>query len=327
MRDVGPSALPRTMATAVLAALLTAMTGCGGADDSTERITADPPSFQQPGIAAEIPNGWDATGHPMSALLDPEQLLIAGSFDLSPHGHLARGGSCSPEAAIDLRPDDGALVAVTEYSPGHLSPATLRQLPPRPRTFTLSPRNYGSRECSGESYDMQFREGGVGYKIDVWLDPDRASRQIRKDTLRLLNSLELRPGEDPQGAPLIRGFQAALVTPTAVRVSWRLDSPANLALIVEGLPGGAAGTIPFDAEGSYPDPTRSPSTSPTGRDEARVHFERGELNFSGSPRLRFSLRASTHGRHDQSGPVTLNRDGLFGRARVERAIRGLADEG
>ena len=253
MSNVDRPASPRATATALLV-VLAAMTGCGGSNVSADRHGADPHTYTHPGISAEIPSGWDATGHNTSAPRDPELLLTAGSFDLSPVGHLPRGGSCSPDAAIDLEPDDGALIAVTKYSAGHLSPLALRRLPPRPRSLTLSPRNYGTFECSGESYDMQFREGGVGYKVDVWLDPKRVGPQVRADTVCLLNSLELRASADPPDVPRIRNFQAALVTPTAVRISWRLDSPADLALAVEGLPRGAAGVIPVDAGGSHPPP-------------------------------------------------------------------------
>jgi hypothetical protein len=199
---------PSLRTTALGAAILaTALGGCGGSDAvaGDGRAADDGPySFSLPAIGAEIPAGWASTGLETSALRDPELLLTAGSFDLSPHGRLARGGSCSPAAAVDLKPDDGALVAVTKYSPGHLSPLALRRLPHRPQHVTLSPRDYGTFECAGESYDLQFREGGVGYKVDVWLDPNRVDPQVRADAIRLIDSLDLHPNMDSPEAPPLR---------------------------------------------------------------------------------------------------------------------------
>lgn len=302
--------------------LLASIVGCGSSDpDEATKTPAPSPTYRAHGIAARIPSGWDASGSHLSGLRDPRQLLTAGSFDLSPGGRPARGGSCFPQKALSLMPDDGALVAVTSYRRSSLSPRSLRRLPPRPSRLRLASA-YRDYECGGQSYDLQFREGQRGYKIDVWFDPRRVEPRIRAGALRLINGLDLQPAPQQRSDSEIRGFQAALVSPTAIRVTYRLRRSARLGLIVQGIgEGGASAVIPFDAKGSYPDPTRSPSASPSGRDEVRIHFERGEFNFAGSPRLRFSLRASHDGHHDQSGPVTIDRDGLFGRARVQRAIR------
>lgn len=139
------------------------------------------------------------------------------------------------------------------------------------------------------------------------------------------DSLEDDPGgRSPKAAP-IAAFDAMLITPTAVRIEYRLRRPADLSLLVEGTKRDPSyGVVPFDAEGNHPDPAVEPAKSPEGRAVVRVHFERGPFNFSSSPRLRFTLRATVAGEgRSESSAVTLNRDGLFGRRQVEAAIRSL----
>jgi hypothetical protein len=251
-------------------------------------------------------------------------LLAAGSFDLSPgDGPPSRAGGCSPTGILESMPNDGALVVVTRYARAALSLQRLHDLPDRPARLRLSPRNLGPFECGGTN-DLQFREHGRGFKIDVWYDPDEVNSRTRRDAVDLLNSLELDAGPGTRG-PEIKEFDAALVTPTAVRVRYRLSRPAHLALEIEGTKQWSpSGTIPFDAAGNFPDPTEVPSLSAHRRGEARIHFERYEFNFSGESRLRFRLRATTrNGVKTQSDVVTLNRDGLFGRKNVQQAIRSV----
>lgn len=312
-----------------LATLLVAagclLIGCG--ESGTTDSTQSPANHSLEGgvrITADIPPGWEATRKPVSGLLEPRQLLTAGSFDLNPGGGPPKSkGSCTPSGLVKLMPDDGALIFVTGYSPSHLSNRSLLKLRHRPPHLRLSSFSRGRFECGG-NYALSFREQGRGYNVDVWLDPGEADPEIRAQAQQLLGSLKL---ERPASAVSpIESFDAQLVSPTAVRVTYRLRSPADLALLVSGTkPSSASGAIPFDARGNFPDPTSEAETSPPGIGRVRVHFERGEFNFSGSPRLRFSLRATSDGHRFDSDAVTRNRDGLFGRANVEAAIRSLGE--
>jgi hypothetical protein len=170
---------------AVGAALLA---GCG--DQAPEpTASASPPAGHGGRVTAHIPPGWEATRRPVSGLLDPKQLLTLGSFDLNPGGGPpAKGGNCTPAELLKLLPGDGALITVTVYSGSHLSPQALRRLPPKPSRLRLSPRYRGMHECGG-NFDMQFREGGRGYIVDVWLDPQRVDPQTRRQADRVLASL------------------------------------------------------------------------------------------------------------------------------------------
>ena len=80
-------------------------------------------------------------------------------------------------------PNDGALVVVTRYARDALSLQRLHHLPDRPARLRLSHRNLGPFECGG-TYDLQFREHGRGFKVDVWYDPDEVNPRTRRDAHR-----------------------------------------------------------------------------------------------------------------------------------------------
>lgn len=165
-----------------------------GCDSATSPSTVDPTDsarYESPRLTAEIPEGWDTTEAPLSGLINPVLLLSAASFDLDGARSHA---NCTPVRALEAMPPDGALVVVLAYGDDDLSEAALRSLPRRPDHLRLGPASFGSYECSGRSYDLQFRERNRGYKINVWLDPARVDPEIRREAVELLNGLELRPG-------------------------------------------------------------------------------------------------------------------------------------
>lgn len=142
-------------------------------------------------MVAAVPAGWDATTQRLSGLIDPRQLLTAGSFDLGPAIRRGPKGGCVPAEAEKRLPAAGALITVLRYGRSHLSGRALRDaLPRRPSDLGLSSFRRGPFECGGD-FELQFREHGRGYIIKVWLDPSRVDPRIRRQAVDLLNSLEL----------------------------------------------------------------------------------------------------------------------------------------
>lgn len=155
---------------------------CGGGP-SDEATTAA--NFRAPGVIAIVPDDWSATRRPLSRLIDPHQMMTAGSFELD---GIASKGGCYPAAALNRMPADGALVVVTRYGLGGRQ--SLRRLSRRPNSFALGPRTYNNFDCGGRKYNLDFREGSRGYRIEVWLDRRAAEPQVLSDTRALINSLE-----------------------------------------------------------------------------------------------------------------------------------------
>ena len=131
-----------------------------------------------------------------------------------------------------------------------------------------------------------------------------------------------RPG-DGATAGVIERFQARLVSPTTVEVIYRISRAARLSLEVEGAEMYApAGSIPFGRGRNFAAAATETEVVAAGNGSATINFECGQPDFSESPRLRFRLRARlSAGKRFRTQPITLNRDGLFGRGKTTAALR------
>ena len=108
--------------------------------------------------------------------------LVLGTFDVPP-GPPDR--NCTPKAAIDAMPSDGAFIYLFEYDdPTTLSPG---EFPPRTGPLTLGPER--SYECMGESRMVRWQDHGRGFQAHVFLGP-RASARLREDARSILNSIQ-----------------------------------------------------------------------------------------------------------------------------------------
>lgn len=175
----------------MLLVLASVAVGCSEGSGATDSTAASEAKSTERGarVTAVLPPGWEATRRPVSNLLDPRQLLAVGSFDLNPGGGPPPSqGNCFPSGLLKLMPSDGALITVTRYST--LSERLLHRLPRRPDQLRLSSRSRGPHECGGK-YDIQFREHGRGYIVDVWLEPGTVDSRTRRQAERVLRSLEL----------------------------------------------------------------------------------------------------------------------------------------
>ena len=178
-----------------MAAVITASTAlsisCGDSGPDRTSGTKRADSAGAPArLFVQLPAGWDATRKRVSGLLDPQQLLTAASFDLGPAVRRGPKGGCNPVEAEKRLPATGALITVLRYGRSHLNDRGLGALPQRPPDLGLSSFRRGPFECGGD-FELQFRDGGRGYIIKVWLDPDRVDPRIRRQAVDLLNSLEL----------------------------------------------------------------------------------------------------------------------------------------
>lgn len=178
-----------------IAAVITASAGlsigCGGSGPDRTASTQRADSTGEPArVVARVPAGWDATTQRVSGLIDPQQLLTVGSFDLGPAVRRGPKGGCVPVEAEKRLPATGALITVLRYGRSHLGDRALSALPRRPADLGLSSFRRGPFECGGD-FELQFRENGRGYIIKVWLDPNRIDPRVRRQTVDLLNGLEL----------------------------------------------------------------------------------------------------------------------------------------
>ena len=121
VRIIGPLAV----------ALVISLSGCS----SDHEGSADAPTTyrdQRLGIEASIPAAWQVIEKPITAVTYPRQVLAAASYPV----RLEPGPpSCTPHAALDQMPRDGALLQVFEYNPGG---GKVPRLPPRPARLTYA---------------------------------------------------------------------------------------------------------------------------------------------------------------------------------------------
>jgi hypothetical protein len=176
----------RTLRSAIACLLALGLLSCG--EEPPEEPAFAAPPFHSRGIRVAVPEGWTATREPTTTLLDPRPLFTASTYEIDP----AKPRSCTPVEALKQMPPDGALVIVSRYGRGH---GRLRDVPRRPGSFSLSAKNRGRYDCTGPSYALHYREGGRGYGVNVWLDPQAAAPRTRREAEELLNSMELRATE------------------------------------------------------------------------------------------------------------------------------------
>jgi hypothetical protein len=164
---------------AILVVVL-ALAGCGSSGWRT---------WQGRGVSVRIPRGWHATGTRLTPVTWPVQFLAVASYPLPADDRGADG--CEPKAAVDRLPADGAFLFGWEYAGAPDGPIRKADFPLRPHRFQLV--HLGRYECLDHSYLIRFRASGRYFQLHVLLGR-HASTQTRKLTLRVLDSLAVRPG-------------------------------------------------------------------------------------------------------------------------------------
>jgi hypothetical protein len=135
-------------------------------------------TFHARGVTVRYPPGWFATGHALTPVTSPVQVLAVASYPLPRNDRGADG--CSPKAALDRLPTDGAFIFGWEYGAAQSS-----RPPPRPKHFELAGLTHF--ECLGPSYKVDFREAGRWFQIHIVLGR-QATPDTNKTVLRVLDS-------------------------------------------------------------------------------------------------------------------------------------------
>jgi hypothetical protein len=184
-RPIARGAVPLILGLAVGALL-----GCGGG--VTADRSAGGTQFRNPriGLSATIPAGWHVIERRISGAIEPRQVLAAASYPVSLSKAPTRG--CRPGQVLRQMPRDGALVQVIEYTPsglGNKYADLLSRTPSRPGRFDFPYGSYVSHECSGPSYQINFKDRGRIFSAQVWMHRARVDPKTRAGALKMLNSL------------------------------------------------------------------------------------------------------------------------------------------
>ena len=123
---------------------------------------------------------WRRYDWPMTSL-EIERLSL-GTFDLE---RRPPDRNCTPRAAIDALPADGAFIFLFEYED-----RSARQRVPE-RTGALTLGQEASFECLGKSRAVAWRDRGRAFQAHVYLG-ERASDRLRREAASVVNSIEPR---------------------------------------------------------------------------------------------------------------------------------------
>lgn len=144
--------------------------GCGG-----DRLQ----TFRDGDVSFRYPEDWHVTG--FSTTTSPRRLAVT-SFPVAAG---AIEGDCGGRAAIEALPPSGAVVLLIDYGDargeGSFAPA--------PGTFALAAGEPEHYECFGASTRFRFRaRGGRAFQAHVAFGAT-ATRETRRRTLTILDSL------------------------------------------------------------------------------------------------------------------------------------------
>lgn len=120
---------------------------------------------------------WRHYDWPMASM--QEERLALGTFKLE---RVPTDCNCTPRAAIDALPEDGAFIYLLEYRDHRVA------APERTGPLELGPEE--SYECMGPSRMVRWREHGHDFQAHVYFGP-RASDARKQEARSILNSLRV----------------------------------------------------------------------------------------------------------------------------------------
>jgi hypothetical protein len=144
---------------------------------------AVPYEDEEAGLAWQMPvPPWQRYDAPLTLMVG--ERLVLGTFDLPP---APPDRNCTPRAAIDAMPPDGAFIYLFEYL--DLAYRFKQRIPERTGEITLGPE--ATFECMGKSRMAIWKEHGRVFQAHVYIGP-RASDELRRDVRSILNSIRVR---------------------------------------------------------------------------------------------------------------------------------------
>jgi hypothetical protein len=108
--------------------------------------------------------------------------LVLGTFPLK---QTPPDANCTPRAAIDAMPPDGALIYLFEYADA----TSFERIPERIGPLTPGPEQYF--ECLGKSRMVRWKDKGRVFQAHIYLGP-RAGGELQDDVMSVLNSIQAR---------------------------------------------------------------------------------------------------------------------------------------
>jgi hypothetical protein len=138
---------------------------------------------EEAGLAWQMPiPPWQRYDGPLTLMVG--ERLMLGTFDLPP---APPDRNCTPRAAIDAMPPDGAFIYLFENL--DLADRFKHRIPERTGEITLGPKM--AFECMGESWKATWRQQGRAFQAHVYIGP-RASDELKRDVRSILNSIRVR---------------------------------------------------------------------------------------------------------------------------------------
>jgi hypothetical protein len=135
------------------------------------------------GLAWQMPvPRWRRYDWPLTSAVG--ERLKLGTFEIE------RGPpdpNCTPRAALDALPADGAFIYVFEYT--NLADRWKRRIPERSGELALGPEI--AYECMGASRMVTWQERGRAFQAHIYLGP-RAGPALERDVRSILNSIQVR---------------------------------------------------------------------------------------------------------------------------------------
>lgn len=177
----------------ILGLTAVALPGCGGGTSADRSAGGEQLQNPRTGLSATIPAGWHVIAKRISGAIEPRQMLAVASYPVRLSKAPTRG--CHPGQVLRQMPQEGALVQLIEYTPsglGNKYEGLLASTPPRPAHFDFPPRSYASYECSGPSYQINFKDNGRIFSAQVWMNRAHVDPVARAEALKILDSLRFR---------------------------------------------------------------------------------------------------------------------------------------
>jgi hypothetical protein len=139
---------------------------------------------EEAGLAWQMPvPPWQRYDARLTSLMG--ERLVVGTFDLPSE---PPDRDCTPRAAIEAMPPDGAFIYLFEYL--DLADRWKQRISERTGEITLGPKM--AFECMGESRKATWRQHGRAFQAHVYIG-QRASDELKRDVRSILNSIEVKP--------------------------------------------------------------------------------------------------------------------------------------